>query len=206
MSASAGSRARARRRCACAPRRRRGPRPRNRAARNRCTRRCRSAAAAGANGCRLSMPSVVTTTISPGSMSRTKRRADDVERAGFRGEDQPPWITVDEYMRAGERLWAIGDVTGIWPLTHVGEYQGEVVAANIARRAACGQLRRRSARHLHRSASGGRRRRSRRVQRDRALSEVAEDRHLLRTPTPSPTVPDAAERRRATDRRLRARA
>ena len=30
-----------------------------------------------------------------------------------------------------ERLWAIGDVTGIWPLTHVGKYQGEVVAANI---------------------------------------------------------------------------
>ena len=28
-------------------------------------------------------------------------------------------------------LWAIGDVTGIWPLTHVGKYQGEVVAANI---------------------------------------------------------------------------
>ena len=34
-------------------------------------------------------------------------------------------------MRAGERLWAIGDVAGIWPLTHVGKYQGEVVAANI---------------------------------------------------------------------------
>ena len=34
-------------------------------------------------------------------------------------------------MRAGERLWAIGDVTGIWPLTHVGKYQGDVVAANI---------------------------------------------------------------------------
>jgi pyruvate/2-oxoglutarate dehydrogenase complex dihydrolipoamide dehydrogenase (E3) component len=41
-------------------------------------------------------------------------------------------IEVDEYMRAGERLWAIGDVTGIWPLTHVGEYQGDVVAANIS--------------------------------------------------------------------------
>jgi pyruvate/2-oxoglutarate dehydrogenase complex dihydrolipoamide dehydrogenase (E3) component len=41
-------------------------------------------------------------------------------------------IRVDEYMRAGERLWAIGDVTGIWPLTHVGEYEGDVVAANIA--------------------------------------------------------------------------
>jgi dihydrolipoamide dehydrogenase len=40
-------------------------------------------------------------------------------------------IQVDPHMRAGERLWAIGDVTGIWPLTHVGEYQGEVVAANI---------------------------------------------------------------------------
>ena len=34
-------------------------------------------------------------------------------------------------MRAGERLWAIGDITGIWPLTHVGKYQGEVVASNI---------------------------------------------------------------------------
>src|SRR6266487_4503694 len=39
-----------------------------------------------------------------------------------------PWT----YMRAGERLWAIGDVNGIWPLTHVGEYEGDVVAANIA--------------------------------------------------------------------------
>ncbi len=41
-------------------------------------------------------------------------------------------IRVDEYLRAGERLWAIGDVNGIWPLTHVGEYEGDVVAANIA--------------------------------------------------------------------------
>ncbi len=41
-------------------------------------------------------------------------------------------IRVDEHLRAGERLWAIGDVNGIWPLTHVGEYEGDVVAANIA--------------------------------------------------------------------------
>jgi pyruvate/2-oxoglutarate dehydrogenase complex dihydrolipoamide dehydrogenase (E3) component len=41
-------------------------------------------------------------------------------------------IPVDEHMRAGERLWAIGDVNGIWPLTHVGEYEGDVVTANIA--------------------------------------------------------------------------
>jgi pyruvate/2-oxoglutarate dehydrogenase complex dihydrolipoamide dehydrogenase (E3) component len=40
-------------------------------------------------------------------------------------------IPVDSHMRAGERLWAIGDVTGILQLTHVGEYQGEVVASNI---------------------------------------------------------------------------
>jgi dihydrolipoamide dehydrogenase len=40
-------------------------------------------------------------------------------------------IPVDEHLRAGERLWAIGDVAGIWPLTHVGKYQGEIVAANI---------------------------------------------------------------------------
>jgi dihydrolipoamide dehydrogenase len=40
-------------------------------------------------------------------------------------------IPVDASLRAGERLWAIGDVNGIWPLTHVGEYEGEVVASNI---------------------------------------------------------------------------
>ena len=40
-------------------------------------------------------------------------------------------VPVDMHMRAGEKLWAIGDVVGIWPLTHVGKYQGEVVAANI---------------------------------------------------------------------------
>jgi pyruvate/2-oxoglutarate dehydrogenase complex dihydrolipoamide dehydrogenase (E3) component len=44
----------------------------------------------------------------------------------------PHGIPVDEYLRAGERLWAIGDVNGIWPLTHVGEYEGDVVADNIA--------------------------------------------------------------------------
>ena len=40
-------------------------------------------------------------------------------------------IPVDAGLRAGERLWAVGDVTGIRLLTHVGKYQGEVVAANI---------------------------------------------------------------------------
>ena len=40
-------------------------------------------------------------------------------------------IEVDAGMRAGDGLWAIGDVTGIWPLTYVGKYQGRVAAANI---------------------------------------------------------------------------
>jgi pyruvate/2-oxoglutarate dehydrogenase complex dihydrolipoamide dehydrogenase (E3) component len=44
----------------------------------------------------------------------------------------PKGVPVDAHLRAGERLWAIGDVTGLWPLTHVGKYQGDVVAANIA--------------------------------------------------------------------------
>ena len=34
-------------------------------------------------------------------------------------------------MSAGEGVWAIGDVTGIWPLTYVGKYHGRVAAANI---------------------------------------------------------------------------
>jgi pyruvate/2-oxoglutarate dehydrogenase complex dihydrolipoamide dehydrogenase (E3) component len=40
-------------------------------------------------------------------------------------------VPVDAHLQAAERLWAIGDVNGLWPLTHVGKYQGEVVAANI---------------------------------------------------------------------------
>ena len=34
-------------------------------------------------------------------------------------------------MRAADGVWAIGDVTGVWPLTYVGKYQGRVAAANI---------------------------------------------------------------------------
>jgi dihydrolipoamide dehydrogenase len=52
-------------------------------------------------------------------------------------EVDPHGVPVDERLRvkgaAGEPgwLWAVGDITGIWPLTHVGKYQGRVVAANI---------------------------------------------------------------------------
>ncbi|HEY1820750.1 MAG TPA: NAD(P)/FAD-dependent oxidoreductase [Trebonia sp.] len=53
-----------------------------------------------------------------------------LETVGVKAD--PHGIPVDDHLRAGERLWAIGDVNGIWPLTHVGEYEGDVVAANIA--------------------------------------------------------------------------
>jgi pyruvate/2-oxoglutarate dehydrogenase complex dihydrolipoamide dehydrogenase (E3) component len=61
---------------------------------------------------------------------RRARTADlGLETAGVTAS--PHGIIVDARLRAGERTWAIGDVTGLWPLTHVGKYQGRVVAANI---------------------------------------------------------------------------
>ena len=118
----------------------------------------------------------------------------------------PHGIPVDEYMRAGERLWAIGDVTGIWPLTHVGEYEGDVVADNIA-----GHARPANYEAVPRvtytdpqAASVGA------VEAEYSATAPrvggAEDRHLHARLRQIQRVPDAAQRRRATDRRLRARA
>jgi pyruvate/2-oxoglutarate dehydrogenase complex dihydrolipoamide dehydrogenase (E3) component len=46
-------------------------------------------------------------------------------------EANPRGIAVDPRMNATDGVWAIGDVTGIWPLTYVGKYQGRIAAANI---------------------------------------------------------------------------
>jgi pyruvate/2-oxoglutarate dehydrogenase complex dihydrolipoamide dehydrogenase (E3) component len=62
-----------------------------------------------------------------------------LETVGLTAE--PHGIKVDQFLRAGERLWAIGDVNGIWPLTHVGEYEGDIVAENIAAEGAGRDLR-----------------------------------------------------------------
>jgi len=43
-------------------------------------------------------------------------------------------IEVDEHMRAAENIWAIGDVTGIAPFTHVGKYHARIAAYNVAGR------------------------------------------------------------------------
>jgi pyruvate/2-oxoglutarate dehydrogenase complex dihydrolipoamide dehydrogenase (E3) component len=40
-------------------------------------------------------------------------------------------IPVDGRMNVTDGVWAIGDATGVWPLTYVGKYQGRVAAANI---------------------------------------------------------------------------
>ncbi|HEV7931122.1 MAG TPA: NAD(P)/FAD-dependent oxidoreductase [Actinomadura sp.] len=47
-------------------------------------------------------------------------------RPGPRGE-----LTVDEHCRAGEELWALGDVTGVAMFTHVAQYQGRIVTDSI---------------------------------------------------------------------------
>jgi pyruvate/2-oxoglutarate dehydrogenase complex dihydrolipoamide dehydrogenase (E3) component len=60
---------------------------------------------------------------------RPRVRGIGLETVGI--EERPQGVQVDSYLRAGERLWAIGDVTGLFPLTHVGKYQGEVVADNL---------------------------------------------------------------------------
>jgi pyruvate/2-oxoglutarate dehydrogenase complex dihydrolipoamide dehydrogenase (E3) component len=44
-------------------------------------------------------------------------------------------IEVDERMRAAENVWAIGDVTGIAPFTHVGKYHARVAAYDMDGRA-----------------------------------------------------------------------
>jgi pyruvate/2-oxoglutarate dehydrogenase complex dihydrolipoamide dehydrogenase (E3) component len=41
-------------------------------------------------------------------------------------------VTVDERLRAGAGVWAVGDVSGVGQLTHLGKYQARVAASNIA--------------------------------------------------------------------------
>jgi pyruvate/2-oxoglutarate dehydrogenase complex dihydrolipoamide dehydrogenase (E3) component len=41
-------------------------------------------------------------------------------------------VTVDDRLRAGKGIWAIGDVSGVGQLTHLGKYQARVAASNIA--------------------------------------------------------------------------
>lgn len=62
---------------------------------------------------------------------RRPRTADlGLETAGVRIGDRDE-VVVDESCRAAEGVWAVGDVTGVMPFTHVAKYMGRVVADNI---------------------------------------------------------------------------
>jgi pyruvate/2-oxoglutarate dehydrogenase complex dihydrolipoamide dehydrogenase (E3) component len=52
-----------------------------------------------------------------------------LETAGLDTSDR--FIQIDERMRAGAGIWAMGDVTGKAMFTHVAVYQGSIVAADI---------------------------------------------------------------------------
>jgi pyruvate/2-oxoglutarate dehydrogenase complex dihydrolipoamide dehydrogenase (E3) component len=41
-------------------------------------------------------------------------------------------LEVDERLSAGPKVWAVGDVTGVALLTHLGKYQGRVAASNLS--------------------------------------------------------------------------
>jgi pyruvate/2-oxoglutarate dehydrogenase complex dihydrolipoamide dehydrogenase (E3) component len=58
-------------------------------------------------------------------------RVDDIGLETVNVDNDPRGIATDARMSVRPGLWAIGDVTGQWLLTHVGEYQGRVVASNI---------------------------------------------------------------------------
>src|SRR4051794_38734602 len=40
-------------------------------------------------------------------------------------------IAVDDHLRAADGVWAVGDVTGVAPFTHVASYQARIAAADI---------------------------------------------------------------------------
>jgi pyruvate/2-oxoglutarate dehydrogenase complex dihydrolipoamide dehydrogenase (E3) component len=55
-----------------------------------------------------------------------------LEQVGI--EPEHHGIEVDERCRAAPGVWAVGDVTGVEPFTHVASYQGRIAAADMAGR------------------------------------------------------------------------
>ena len=113
-------------------------------------------------------------------------------------------VPVDARLRVGDRLWAIGDVTGIWQLTHVGKYQGEVVASNILgvpREANYEAVPRVVYTDPQAAAVGAS---EARFSATAALKDVPKTATYTRALRGVERVPHAIERRRAADGRLRA--
>jgi pyruvate/2-oxoglutarate dehydrogenase complex dihydrolipoamide dehydrogenase (E3) component len=64
-----------------------------------------------------------------GTGRRARTRGIGLESVGI--EPGPRGIEIDERCRAGEGVWAVGDVTGVAQFTHVAKYQGRIAAMDI---------------------------------------------------------------------------
>ncbi len=95
-----------------------------------CRRRRPDATARTTSSCSMTAASCAATTCSLPPAGGRARAGSASTRSG--STPSAHGIPVDAHLRAGDGLWAIGDVTGVRLLTHVGKYQGEVVAANIS--------------------------------------------------------------------------
>jgi pyruvate/2-oxoglutarate dehydrogenase complex dihydrolipoamide dehydrogenase (E3) component len=63
---------------------------------------------------------------------RTPRARDlGLENVGIELGRRGEVVAVDDHCRAGEGVWALGDVTGVMPFTHVAMYMARVIADNI---------------------------------------------------------------------------
>ena len=63
----------------------------------------------------------------------TGRRA-DLRALGLAAgglDESARWVEVDDHMRAGDGIWAVGDVTGKGAFTHVAMYQAGIAVADI---------------------------------------------------------------------------
>ncbi len=60
---------------------------------------------------------------------RADLRAVGVATAGL--DESARWLAVDDCMRAGDGIWAVGDLTGKGAFTHVAMYQAAIAVADI---------------------------------------------------------------------------
>lgn len=61
---------------------------------------------------------------------RPRTRDIGLETLDVRMDDSEALVT-DDRCRAGDRVWAAGDVTGVAPFTHTANYQARIVVANL---------------------------------------------------------------------------
>ena len=114
-------------------------------------------------------------------------------------------IPVDAHLRVGDGLWAIGDVTGVRLLTHVGKYQGEVVASNILGEPRPGQLRGHTRCRVHGPPSGVGGSHRGPLQRHHATLRSGQDGDLHARLRTIQRILDRPQRRRPPDRSVRPR-